>query len=44
MGRASRRKRYYPRLLGEKLLQIRTDLKLSQNEMVKRLGSPEGIL
>jgi len=30
--------------MGEKLRQIRDALELSQNEMLKRLGSPEGIL
>jgi transcriptional regulator with XRE-family HTH domain len=44
MGRAARRKRHYPQRLGEKLLQIRTSLKLSQNGMLKRLGDPEGLL
>lgn len=44
MGRASRRERHYPKRLGEKLQQIRTALGLSQNEMLKRLGSPEGLL
>lgn len=44
MGRASRQARHYPKRLGEKLLQIRTALGLSQNEMLKRLGSPEGLL
>ena len=44
MGRASRINRYYPKLLGQKLLQIRTTLGLSQNGMLKHLGSPEGLL
>lgn len=44
MGRASRRGRYYPQRLGEKLLQIRSALGLSQNGMLRRLGSPEGLL
>jgi transcriptional regulator with XRE-family HTH domain len=44
MGRAARRAHHYPMRLGEKLRQIRTVLKLSQNGMLKRLGSPEGIL
>ena len=44
MGRASRQKRHYPKMLGEKLLQIRTALGLSQNGLLKRLGSPEGLL
>lgn len=44
MGRASRQERHYPKRLGEKLLQIRTALGLSQNEMLWRLGSPEGLL
>lgn len=30
--------------MGEKFRQIRNALELSQNGMVKRLGSPEGIL
>ena len=41
MGRASKRK---PQRLAEKLLFIRTMLGLSQNEMIKRLGNPNGIL
>lgn len=44
MGRASRRAQHHPKRLGEKLRQIRDALELSQNEMLKRLGSPEGIL
>jgi transcriptional regulator with XRE-family HTH domain len=44
MGRAARRKRHYPKRLGEKLLHIRTALDLSQNGMLKRLGMPEGLL
>jgi transcriptional regulator with XRE-family HTH domain len=44
MGRVSRRGRYYPKLLGQKLLGIRTALGLSQNGMLKRLGSPDGLL
>src|SRR4051812_21104606 len=44
MGRAARRLHHYPVRLGEKLRYIRTALKLSQNGMLKRLGSPEGIL
>jgi transcriptional regulator with XRE-family HTH domain len=44
MGRAARLKRHYPKRLGEKLLQIRTALDLSQNGMLKRLGEPEGLL
>lgn len=44
MGRAARRKRHYPKRLGEKLLHIRSTLGLSQNEMLKHLGSPEGLL
>lgn len=44
MGRSSRLGRHYPRRLGEKLLHIRTALGLSQNEMLWRLGSPEGLL
>jgi transcriptional regulator with XRE-family HTH domain len=44
MGRASRRKRHYPKRLGEKLRQIRTALGLSQTAMLERLGNPEGIL
>jgi transcriptional regulator with XRE-family HTH domain len=44
MGRSSRRSRHYPKRLGEKLLQIRTALNLSQTAMLERLGSPEGLL
>jgi transcriptional regulator with XRE-family HTH domain len=44
MGRGSRRKHHYPKLLGKKLLHIRKALGLSQNGMIKRLGSPEGLL
>ena len=44
MGRASRRAQHHPKRLGEKLRQIRDALKFSQNEMLKKLGSPEGIL
>jgi transcriptional regulator with XRE-family HTH domain len=44
MGRSPRTLRHYPRRLGAKLLQIRTALGLSQNDMLERLGSPEGLL
>lgn len=44
MGRSPRTLRHYPRKLGAKLLQIRTALGLSQNGMLERLGSPEGLL
>jgi transcriptional regulator with XRE-family HTH domain len=44
MGRAARRKRHYPKRLGEKLLHIRMTLGLSQNGMLKHLGLPEGLL
>ena len=44
MGRAGRRGQHHPKRMGEKLRQIRDALELSQNEMLKRLGSPEGIL
>ncbi len=44
MGRAKRHARHYPKRLGEKLLYIRTVLDLSQNGMLKRLGSPESLL
>jgi len=44
MGRAPRQARHYPKRLGEKLLQIRKALGLSQNGMLWRLGTPEGIL
>ena len=44
MGRAGRRGRHHPKRMGEKFRQIRDALELSQNGMVKRLGSPEGIL
>ena len=38
MGKAQRPR---PRRLGEKLLQIRTDLGLSQNELIQRLDFSE---
>jgi transcriptional regulator with XRE-family HTH domain len=41
MGSASRRERHIPEHLADKLLCIRTALGLSQNEMLRRLGSPE---
>jgi transcriptional regulator with XRE-family HTH domain len=41
MGSASRRERHIPERLAEKLLYIRVALKLSQNEMLRQLGSPE---
>jgi len=41
MGRATPAK---PTRLAEKLLQIRLALGLSQNEMLRRLGSPERLL
>lgn len=44
MGRLPRTLRHYPRRLGAKLLQIRTALGLSQNGILERLGSPEGLL
>jgi transcriptional regulator with XRE-family HTH domain len=44
MGRAARRKRHYPKRLGEKLLHIRRVLGLSQNELLEHLGMPEGLL
>jgi transcriptional regulator with XRE-family HTH domain len=44
MGRAARHERHYPKRLGEKLLRIRRVLGLSQNEMLKYLGMPEGLL
>lgn len=44
MGRAARYERHYPKRLGEKLLHIRRVLGLSQNEMLKYLGMPEGLL
>jgi transcriptional regulator with XRE-family HTH domain len=44
MGRSPRTLRHYPRRLGTKLLRIRTALGLSQNGMLERLGSPEGLL
>jgi transcriptional regulator with XRE-family HTH domain len=44
MGRAKRHDRHYPKRLGEKLLRVRTALGLSQNGMLKRLGSPESLL
>jgi transcriptional regulator with XRE-family HTH domain len=44
MGSASRLARHTPRRLAEKLARIRDGLSLSQNEMLKRLGSPEKLL
>lgn len=44
MGRAKRVAHHYPERLGEKLLRIRTALGLSQNGMLKQLGSPGGLL
>lgn len=44
MGRSPRTLRHYPRRLGAKLLQVRMALGLSQNGMLERLGSPEGLL
>ena len=44
MGRAGRRGQHHPKRMGEKFRQIRDALELSQTGMVKRLGSPEGIL
>lgn len=41
MGRAIPPK---PRRLAEKLLQIRSTLGLSQNEMLRRLGSPDRLI
>ncbi len=41
MGRV---KRPQPRRLAEKLLQIRTSLDLSQNEMIQRLGLTNELL
>ena len=41
MGTASRRERHSPKRLAEKLLRIRLALGLSQNGMLRRLGSPE---
>ena len=40
MGRASREK---PERLAEKLLQIRVDLGLSQNQMLEKLGLKEKV-
>jgi hypothetical protein len=39
-----RRAQHHPKRLGEKLRQIHDALELSQNEMLKRLDSPDGIL
>lgn len=44
MGSASRLARHTPQRLADKLAQIRSGLGLSQNEMLKRLGSPEKLL
>jgi transcriptional regulator with XRE-family HTH domain len=41
MGRASKQS---PNRLAEKLLQIRLSLGLSQNEMIRRLDSPDKIM
>jgi len=41
MGTASRLERHSPLRLAEKLRHIRIALGLSQNEMLRRLGSPE---
>jgi transcriptional regulator with XRE-family HTH domain len=41
MGRASRRQRHTPKRLAQKLLQIRKALGLSQNQLLKALGTPE---
>jgi transcriptional regulator with XRE-family HTH domain len=41
MGTASRRERHSPRRLAEKLLRIRQSLDLSQNGMLRMLGSPD---
>ncbi len=43
MGSASRHERHSPQRLAEKLLQIRTALRSSQNEMLRRLGDPEAL-
>jgi transcriptional regulator with XRE-family HTH domain len=44
MGSASRLARHTPRRLAEKLALIREGLGLSQNEMLRKLGSPEKLL
>jgi transcriptional regulator with XRE-family HTH domain len=44
MGSASRREFHSPKRLASKLLRIRQELGLSQNEMIKALGSPERVL
>ena len=44
MGGARRLERHAPRRLAEKLLRVRAALGLSQNEMLRRLGSPEKLL
>lgn len=44
MGSAPRLERHAPQHLAEKLLRIRTALGLSQNEMLRRLGSPDKLL
>lgn len=44
MGSASRLARHTPRRLAEKLALIRVSLGLSQNELLRRLGSPEMLL
>lgn len=44
MGAASRRELHSPRRLAEKLLRIRQELGVSQNEMLRLLGSPDRLL
>jgi transcriptional regulator with XRE-family HTH domain len=44
MGSAPRLERHAPQHLAAKLLRIRTALGLSQNEMLRRLGSPDKLL
>ena len=41
MGQASRRARHSPKRLAKKLRWIRQALGLSQNELLRRMGSPE---
>jgi transcriptional regulator with XRE-family HTH domain len=43
MGQASRQARHSPKRLSEKLLRIRQALELSQNGMLRVLGSPDKI-
>lgn len=43
MGSASRRARHTPKRMAAKLLRIRRTLGLSQNDLIRSMGSPEKI-